>query len=451
MNTQCPKCKTIFYVTEDIIAVKEGLVRCGDCENVFNATWNLLDNAEFGQKPVASENSAELTEQVITQQVETQTESTPAIDYQSPSPDPSASDSEDEIEDGNFSPNIDLEEEIIQSSNDALADDFFSLPEDDDDSVILGSVPNKSLEDIANSMSDEDIQRTLRLDEALDLDPVEEPTEPSPTPLEIPYQPEIERVPLSEPEIDQPLSSHPHRIEPQLNPGTRHSDLRVDREDRILTNYPPKSSLDLQAGRAAIGRKAKVLLRTPLSTNTVSATHKQETEPQTVPVHWDNMADQPSSGSQMLWATAMLLALVLLLGQIRFSLVNELFAIPSTRPFISLFCEFAGCEPPARTDTSQINIARTRVDLHSNVPGALTIKVNLINKAAFAQPYPPLQLTLTDKEGRIVGRRTYLTSDYAPGKENSLMLDPGILSIATLNLAHPNESAVGFETILVGQ
>src|SRR5690606_13236738 len=43
MFTQCPKCLTVFSVTEEILAVRAGLVRCGDCENVFNATWNLVD------------------------------------------------------------------------------------------------------------------------------------------------------------------------------------------------------------------------------------------------------------------------------------------------------------------------------------------------------------------------------------------------------------------------
>src|SRR5690606_25361199 len=47
MYTQCPKCLTVFSVTEEILAVKAGLVRCGDCENVFNATWNLVDEYEY--------------------------------------------------------------------------------------------------------------------------------------------------------------------------------------------------------------------------------------------------------------------------------------------------------------------------------------------------------------------------------------------------------------------
>ncbi|MDH3379036.1 MAG: zinc-ribbon domain-containing protein, partial [Gammaproteobacteria bacterium] len=44
MYTQCPNCQSIFGLTEDQIRVRQGLVRCGACKEVFNATWNLIDS-----------------------------------------------------------------------------------------------------------------------------------------------------------------------------------------------------------------------------------------------------------------------------------------------------------------------------------------------------------------------------------------------------------------------
>ena len=145
----------------------------------------------------------------------------------------------------------------------------------------------------------------------------------------------------------------------------------------------------------------------------------------------------------------MLALITVLVLQVRFFLVDELYSIPATRPYIGLFCEFAGCSAPQRSDPRAIEIAQTRVDLHPEVPGAIRIKANLINRAPFAQPYPSVQLPLTDKDGRIVGRRTYGPGDYLPADSPAELLDPGTLAVISINLAHPNENAVGFETQVV--
>ena len=43
MYTQCSKCKSVFRVSETQLSVRNGLVRCGQCQEVFNASWNLVD------------------------------------------------------------------------------------------------------------------------------------------------------------------------------------------------------------------------------------------------------------------------------------------------------------------------------------------------------------------------------------------------------------------------
>ena len=44
MYTQCPNCNVIFSMSEDDLDVYQGLVRCGRCSEVFNASWNLVDS-----------------------------------------------------------------------------------------------------------------------------------------------------------------------------------------------------------------------------------------------------------------------------------------------------------------------------------------------------------------------------------------------------------------------
>ena len=43
LETRCNGCKGILSVTADILAAGAGLVQCGECDTVFNAAWNLVE------------------------------------------------------------------------------------------------------------------------------------------------------------------------------------------------------------------------------------------------------------------------------------------------------------------------------------------------------------------------------------------------------------------------
>ena len=42
----CPACATLFEVADMQLEQHAGLVRCGECERVFNATWHLVDEPD---------------------------------------------------------------------------------------------------------------------------------------------------------------------------------------------------------------------------------------------------------------------------------------------------------------------------------------------------------------------------------------------------------------------
>lgn len=48
MFTQCPKCQSVFMVSDNDISAHEGLVRCGNCYSVFNSSWNLTEDPRTG-------------------------------------------------------------------------------------------------------------------------------------------------------------------------------------------------------------------------------------------------------------------------------------------------------------------------------------------------------------------------------------------------------------------
>ena len=82
------------------------------------------------------------------------------------------------------------------------------------------------------------------------------------------------------------------------------------------------------------------------------------------------------------------------------------------------------------------------------LPGAVIVKVHLANRTATARPYPAIQLTLTDREGETIGKRTYTAEDYATVADAGEIPANGV-AVVSLHLAGPDENAVGFEASIV--
>jgi len=55
MYTQCPKCETVFHITMEQLKVHDGVVRCGRCDNVFNADQQLFSDIpqDLAEKPAS--------------------------------------------------------------------------------------------------------------------------------------------------------------------------------------------------------------------------------------------------------------------------------------------------------------------------------------------------------------------------------------------------------------
>ena len=175
-------------------------------------------------------------------------------------------------------------------------------------------------------------------------------------------------------------------------------------------------------------------------------------DPQTSRANGINLNGAPapraSPLSRLLWSVAALGLLVLLGLQVKYIFTEKYAQHQEYGPFLTAGCEFFNCALPARTDSSRLTLTHTRIDLHPFAPGAIRITVKLVNEAVFAQPYPDLQVTLTDWNGRVVGRRTFPPGRYfAEGQPETL--GSGELGVMLFDIARPHEKAVGFEVNIV--
>lgn len=69
MYTRCPKCSTCFRVTDRHLSIANGKVRCGQCQLVFNAPENAVDDLTQGQAAPQPVNSVPKQPSPATQKV----------------------------------------------------------------------------------------------------------------------------------------------------------------------------------------------------------------------------------------------------------------------------------------------------------------------------------------------------------------------------------------------
>ena len=174
--------------------------------------------------------------------------------------------------------------------------------------------------------------------------------------------------------------------------------------------------------------------------------------PEAQPTASRRLAGRSSPGRQArtqgLWLLGAIVVAAGLFLQTRYWLFDELSAIPSARTPLESFCRLAGCTVPAPLMGPAFRVLQTRVDLDPQLPSAVIVKMQLANRTATSRPYPAIQLTLTDREGKTIGKRTYTSENYATAADAS-QLPADSVAVVSLHLAAPDEKAVGFEASIV--
>jgi predicted Zn finger-like uncharacterized protein len=115
------------------------------------------------------------------------------------------------------------------------------------------------------------------------------------------------------------------------------------------------------------------------------------------------------------------------------------------RPARALFCTVAGCELPLRRAVDQLAIVGKTSYTHPSVEGALIVSVDLLNSAAFSQPYPSLQVIMADENGRTVAQRDFSPSDYLAAELDGQLLVTDEPVRINLEIVDPGPSAKSFE------
>jgi len=369
MFSKCPRCETVFSVSESHVDAYHGLVRCGRCQAVFEALANEVSGAQgvFDRTVVPTQKDAF---------------------------------------DGNQPAGTRRAGEVTGRAP-PLADPGVV------DHDARGVEPLLGAADEADDESSEVVADTSSSREP------ELSAEPELPPGAITEEILIEAPPLMGGEFEEPESA------PPVGPAVA-GDARAARTGSPADPVGPRSH-----GKAN-SDAARRSLQSPYRARDVRMVELPRPRP---------------FKTATLSLSVVLLAL-LLIWQGKIFYLDEFAQQPLLRPYLEQACRVLGCVLSPRRDFVRIDVVGTSIDVNPEVPAALEIRVGLINRAHFPQPYPPLQVTLSDSEGRIVGRRTYTPEEYLETGQAKL-LPIRESRDAVINLATPPRRAVGYEVDLV--
>jgi len=166
--------------------------------------------------------------------------------------------------------------------------------------------------------------------------------------------------------------------------------------------------------------------------------------PANAPVFVRPKGSAPISRARWLaWLSVPLLALLLVL-QVALADRARLAADRDWRPRIVALCDTLGCSVPPWREPAALHLTSRDLRPHPRVPGVLVVSATFRNDAAFAQPWPQLQLSLQNIDGESLGLRRFAPREYLGAAPATAMIGAGQSASIRVEILDPGRRAVAF-------
>ncbi len=141
-----------------------------------------------------------------------------------------------------------------------------------------------------------------------------------------------------------------------------------------------------------------------------------------------------------------LLLLASLLGQFLWQRQELMSQHPLLRPWYQLACNYLPCRLPAQEDIARIVTDSLVIRAHTELADTRVVTTVIRNTASFQQPFPNLHLRFSDLNNRSVAGREFLPSEYLPVALRSIRYMPVNAAVQiTLELVDPGPEAINYE------
>ncbi len=158
----------------------------------------------------------------------------------------------------------------------------------------------------------------------------------------------------------------------------------------------------------------------------------------------DSESPAPSTRRPLKIAAAVALGLVLAAQAVHFWR-DDLAKSPLTGPWLLGTYQWLGLDVDTPTDLNAFDLRQWGAASDPAQPGRLRLRASIVNRAAFAQPYPLLRLSLQDRFGTTIGTRDVRPDEYLPGGGGAGLLGAAERADAEIVFVDPGREAVGFE------
>lgn len=146
------------------------------------------------------------------------------------------------------------------------------------------------------------------------------------------------------------------------------------------------------------------------------------------------------------WIAGSLLLALVLGGQVAWAERAHWIDDARIRPWLDAACDRLGCALPLRRDDGLLELASRDIRPHPSVAGALIVSATLHNAADFAQPFPAVQVTLSDFDEQRIAMRRFLPQEYVADEAGLRKgLAPGANAAIVFEVVDPGRNAVAFE------
>ena len=166
------------------------------------------------------------------------------------------------------------------------------------------------------------------------------------------------------------------------------------------------------------------------------------------PLNADHPWDYKIVPDNSYWGIGLVVALLLLAGQILYFEGATFTRNPVFRPHLEKICQRLDCRLPAYKNPAEFTLLQNSLSYLSDRRQLFRVVVS--NRAAFAQPYPNLELTLRDYSGNPFAQRIFLPQNYLPkGRAATSVILPNATVEIRLNIAVPKTIIGGYTFELI--
>lgn len=467
MYTQCPDCGTVFRVTADVLRVAQGAVRCGICSTSFNALESLRDAPQAMLDDVPPEDTITVEELPGNEMIE----------LSSPEAEQAGADAAaaGASEDARLTAATAGAEEAAPDSAPGEVVEFLPLVEREAMEEIEVE-PGPELLEFHGSA--DDLDRVFVLDASLPA--MGKPAFPPPfepgdeaellTALERASAADLSGIEVREENIYR----EPEAALDELERTDEFPILVLDEQDVEDAGDAAPQVTRATGGRAAEGpSRAPAVPAEPAPGPAVGARPVAGVEPPRFLIPEElrrDLESRSSAGSSVgleprdalglppadeaddeprrwpLAAGAVLLAVALSAQAVHFWR-NDLARDPFAGPWVLRAYQSLGLPLDLPADLAALELRQWGATSDAAQPGRLKLRASIVNRAAFAQPYPLMRLSLQDRFGNTIGLRDVGPADYLPGggAGSTSLLGSGQRADAEIVFVDPGRDAVGYE------